>query len=628
MLEFPRWKNILVVVVLVFSLLYALPNLFPQDPAVQITGNRGHTVDAALKVRVQEALLKQKLSVKSFELTGEELLVRLPDPDTQIKAADAIRAELGEDYTSALNLATTVPGWLKALHANPLVLGLDLRGGVHFQLQVDQQAALDKRLNAIVEDLRKTIRDETIRGADVSRGGDGIAVRLANAADAGKLSAKITADNPQLVVKPGADGKSLIVVFPATELKNINDDAIDRNIGTLRNRINQIGLAEPVIQRQGSNRIVVELPGVQDTARAKQILGATATLEYRADVGTTASALEADTTGNIPPDAKLYHMRPDVPGGKGRPVLLSKKIIVTGDQLVNASSITDTRSGTPGVSVTLNDAGARRMQDFTNENVGKQMGVVYIERTTEIKIVDGKEVRIPHVSEEVINDATIQEPFGKNFQTTGLATAKEASDLALLLRAGALAAPVDIVEQRVIGPSLGQENIEAGKRAVIVGFLAVCALIIVYYRLFGVISVLALFANLLLLTAVLSLMQATMTMPGIAGIVLTLGMAIDGNVLIIERIREELRNGNTPVASIKAGYERAWAVILDSNVAKLIAGTALLIFGSGPVKGFAVVLLVGVLTSMFTSVTVSRAMATLVYGYGKKIKSVSVGGGF
>jgi preprotein translocase subunit SecD len=321
----------------------------------------------------------------------------------------------------------------------------------------------------------------------------------------------------------------------------------------------------------------------------------------------------------------MHEMGPD---GKPIPVLLSKKVIVSGDQLDSAASSTDSQSGTPAVEVTLNNIGARRMEDFTTDNVGRKMGVVYIERTPETKIVDGKEVRSVHITEDVINDATIQGVFGKRFQTTGLASLKEASDLALLLRAGALAAPVDIVEQRVIGPSLGQDNIDAGKQAIIIGFLSVCLLMIFYYRLFGVISVLSLFANLLLLTAVLSLVHATMTMPGIAGIVLTLGMAIDGNVLIIERIREELRNGNTPVASIKAGYERAWTVILDSNVAKLIAGVALLAFGSGPVKGFAVVLLIGVLTSMFTSVTVSRAMATIVYGGGKKIKKVSVGGGF
>ena len=625
MLEFPRWKNILVLVVLLFSVLYALPNLFPQDPAVQITANRGHVVDAALRTRVIGALQKLKLQYKNVEIVRDELLVRLPNPDMQIKASDAIRDELGDDYTSALNLASTVPNWLKSVGGHPLQLGLDLRGGVHFLMQVDQDAVIDKRMNGFVDEIRSMIRSNTIRGADVSRTATGITVHLANAADGTKFSGLLASEIPQLDLKTSTDGTVLSGTMRPTELKNINDNAIEQNIGTLRNRINQLGVAEPVIQRQGANRIVVELPGVQDTAQAKKVLGAVATLEYRANVD--GDLADAVTNGNIPPDAKLYYMRA-APGEPSTPVLLSKKVIVSGDQLESASSESDPQTNSPAVSVTLNEIGAKRMEDFTTENVGKKMGVVYIEHTPQTKIVDGKEVRTVKITEDVINDAVIQGVFGKHFQTTGLSSLKEASDLALLLRAGALAAPVDIVEQRVIGPSLGQENIEKGKNAIIIGFLSVCALMIVYYRLFGVISVLALLTNLLLLTAVLSMINATMTMPGIAGIVLTLGMAIDGNVLIIERIREELRNGNTPVASIKAGYERAWAVILDSNVAKLIAGTALLTFGSGPVKGFAVVLLIGVLTSMFTSVTVSRAMATLVYGGGKKIQKVSVGGGF
>ena len=628
MLEFPRWKNILVVMVLLFSVLYALPNLFPQDPAVQITANRGQAVDAALKERVMGVLQKQKLAFKDVELVRDELLVRLADPDTQIKASDALSADLGDDYTTALNLASTVPGWLKSIGGSPMLLGLDLRGGVHFLMEIDEQAVLDKRMDAFTDDIRQLIRDKLIRGADVSRAGTNIVVHVATAAEANKLAGLIATEVPQLDLKPDAAGLTLSGGMRATELKSINDGAIEQNISTLRNRIDQLHVAEPIIQRQGADRIVVELPGVQDTAKAKQILGATATLEYRADVGTPQSAASAEATGNIPPEAKLYHMRQLGPDGKPRAVLLSKKVIVSGDQLVSASSGTDQTSGTPSVNVTLNSIGAQRMEDFTTDNVGKNMGVVYIERIPETRVVDGKEVRTVHIKEDVINDATIQGVFGKKFQTTGLGSLKEASDLALLLRAGSLAAPVDIVGQRVIGPSLGQDNINAGKRAIILGFLSVCLLMIVYYRLFGVISVLSLFANLLLLTAVLSLMRATMTMPGIAGIVLTLGMAIDGNVLIIERIREELRNGNTPVASIKAGYERAWTVILDSNVAKLIAGVALLIFGSGPVSGFAVVLLVGVLTSMFTSVTVSRAMATIVYGGGRKIQKVSVGRGF
>jgi len=394
----------------------------------------------------------------------------------------------------------------------------------------------------------------------------------------------------------------------------------------LRTRINSLGVAEPIIQRQGTSRIVVQLPGVQDTALAKKILGATATLEWRAVVGEGfTSAMEAANTGRVPPDARLYYMRPDSGvGGKGQPVLLSKRVITSGDQLVDARSGFEPQDGSPMVSIKLDNAGGARMLEHTTDNVGKQMGVVFIERTPESREVNGEQVRSVKVTEEVISMATTQGVFGKNFQITGLESSAYASELALLMRAGSLAAPVDIVEERVIGPSMGQDNIDAGKDAILIGFAAVCLLMVLYYKWFGVISVVALFTNLLMLAALLSLFNATLTMPGIAGIVLTLGMAIDGNVLIIERIREELRNGNTPVASIKAGYERAWTVILDSNITKLIAALALFSFGSGPVRGFAVVLGLGVLTSMFTSVTVSRAMATLIYGGRRKVTRVSV----
>jgi preprotein translocase subunit SecD len=620
MLEFPRWKYIMVLAVILLSLLYALPNLFPQDPAVQISANRGHQVDAALKQRVAGVLGQQKIAFKRIDIVRDELLVRLANTDVQRKAYDAIHAALGDDYVSALNLASNVPGWLKAIGGSPMLLGLDLQGGVHFLMEVDEQAALDKRMDAYAEDVRGLVRDNKIRGVEVTRNPAGIGIRMSIPADADKLGALMARNLPEFDVKPSDTG--LQAVLRPAEVKSLNDSAIEQNIGTLRNRINQLGVAEPVITRQGAKRIVVELPGVQDTAQAKDVLGATATLEYRGQV--EGNAREAAATGVVPPDGRLYYMRETGPDGKPIPVLLSKRVIVTGDQLVDASSNTDQQSGTPSVDVTLNSAGAQRMEDYTTDNVGKQMGVVFIERKPETTMVDGKPVRTIKQTEEVINYATVRGVFGKKFQTTGLESTKEAAKLALLLRSGALAAPVDIVEERVVGPSLGQENIDAGKRAIVIGLVAVCVLMLLYYHLFGVIAVISLLINLILLTAVLSLMHATLTMPGIAGIVLTLGMAIDGNVLICERIREELRNGNTPVASIKAGYERAWTVILDSNVAKLISAMALLIFGSGPVRGFAVVLLVGVLTSMFTSVTVSRAMSTLVYGHGRKIKTVSV----
>ena len=621
MLEFPRWKYALVIIIVLFSALYALPNLFPQDLAVQVSANRGGVVDEALKERVQGVLEKDSLPFKSMELDGDTLLVRTDTPDHQLTAADELRDALGNDYVVAVNLASTVPGWLSALGGKPMLLGLDLRGGVHFKMEVDQRAALDKRENGFADDIRSLLREKNIGYTGVTRNAEGIHVQLATEDAVPAAIAQITSNLPQLEIAESGDNSLTAHIRPA-ELRAITDAALEQNIGTLRNRINELGVAEPIIQREGSSRIVVQLPGVQDTAQAKKILGSTATLEYRSVVDGDAYA--ALSSGNVPPDARIYYRKETDGSGNRIPVLLSKKIIVSGDQLVNATSGVDTQNGQPEVNVTLNNVGAQRMLEFTTDNVGRGMAVVFIERTPETKEVDGKEVRTTKVTEEVISVANIQGVFGKRFRTTGLESSKYASDLALLLRAGSLAAPVDIVEQRVIGPTLGQENIDAGKMAISIGFLAVCVLMIIYYRLFGVISVIALFSNLLLLTAALSVVGATLTMPGIAGIVLTLGMAIDGNVLICERIREELRNGNTPVSSIKAGYERAWTVILDSNVTKLIAAIALFSFGSGPVRGFAVVLFFGVLTSMFTSVTMSRAMATWIYGGRKKLTSVSV----
>ena len=621
MLEFPRWKYALVIVIVLFSALYALPNLFPQDLAVQVSANRGAPVDEALKERVQGVFESQSLPFKSIEQDGNTLLVRTDTPDHQLTAADALRDELGRDYVVAVNLASTVPDWLATLRGKPMLLGLDLRGGVHFKMEVDQRAALDKRENGFADDIRSLLRDKSIGYTGVTRSADGISVQLRTAADVPAAIGEINSNLPQLEIDEGDDNSLLVTIRPA-ELRAINDAALEQNIGTLRNRINELGVAEPIIQREGASRIVVQLPGVQDTAQAKKILGSTATLEYRAVVDGDPYA--AMSGGNVPPDARIYYRQERDSAGNRIPVLLSKKVIVSGDQLVNAVSGVDPQGGGPEVNVTLNNVGDKRMLEFTRDNVGRGMAVVFIERTPEVKEVDGKEVRTTTVTEEVISVANIQGVFGKRFRTTGLESSKYASDLALLLRSGSLAAPVDIVEQRVIGPTLGQENIDAGKMAITIGFLAVCLVMILYYRLFGVISVIALFTNLLILTAVLSVVGATLTMPGIAGIVLTLGMAIDGNVLICERIREELRNGNTPVSSIKAGYERAWTVILDSNVTKLIAAIALFSFGSGPVRGFAVVLFFGVLTSMFTSVTMSRAIATWIYGGRRKLTSVSV----
>ncbi|MBD8527396.1 protein translocase subunit SecD [Pseudomarimonas arenosa] len=625
MLEFARWKYILVMLVCVISVIYAVPNIFPQDPAVQVNGNRGTVVDQAVLERVRGALEAREIGIKNAAVENGSLLVRLNSSDDQLLAADLVGAELGQNYTVALNLASTVPDYLERIKATPMVLGLDLQGGVHFLMEVDEKAALDKRANVLVEDIRSILRTAEIRSTEISQTESGVFIALRDAAEAGKAAQAITAELPELIVEDGSTEGTLNANIRPVELKSILDNALEQNISTLRDRINSLGVSEPVIQRQGSSRIVVQLPGVQDTAMAKRILGATATLEWRAVMGDSPdSAFEAERSGRIPPDARLYKRRERGADGNQFPVLLSKRVIASGDQLVNATSGFDPQSGGPMVSIRLDSTGGQRMLEHTTDNVGKQMGVVFIERIPENKMVDGKEVRSIRINEEVISVATTQGVFGKQFQITGLESSQYANELAMLMRAGSLAAPVDIVEERVIGPSLGQANIEAGARAIVLGFALVCLLMIVYYKLMGVVAVFALFMNLLMLCAVLSFLDATLTMPGIAGIVLTLGMAIDGNVLILERVREELAAGNTPAASIKAGYERAWTVILDSNVTKLIAALALAVFGSGPIRGFAIVLLCGVATSMFSSVTISRAVVTTIYGGRRKVTHVSV----
>jgi len=617
MLEYARWKYVLATLTLLVAALYSLPNLYPQDTAVQITATRGGQLDGALKERVQGVLEKGQIGFKSIAIENGNLLVRLSDPNLQIRAADTIRGELGQGYVVALNLASTVPGWLTAIGAKPMLLGLDLQGGVHFLMEVDQKAALEKRETGILDDIRGLLRENKIAYAGVDRGATGILVRLRDAADRDAAAGLIGRDVPQLQLEDGTEPGVLVAHLRETELKTILDNALEQNIGTLRNRINELGVAEPVIQRQGASRIVVQLPGVQDTAQAKKILGATATLEYRAAVD--GNALEAAQSGRVPADARLYYER-----GTQRPILLSRRIIASGDQLVDARSGFDQQDGSPMVSVTLNSAAGARMNDFTRDNVGRFMGVVYIERLPETKIVNGEEVRTVRVTEEVINYARINGVFGRKFQTTGLGSSTEASELALLLRAGSLAAPVDIVEERIIGPSLGKENIARGWKAVSFSFLFVLAFFVIYYKVFGLVTNIALLLNLLLVVAVMSLMGATLTLPGLAGIALTVGLSVDANVLINERIREELRIGLPPQAAISEGYDRASGTIWDANVTALLAGIALFAFGTGPVKGFAVTLCIGILTSIYTAVSVSRGVATLFYGGRRKVKRVLV----
>ncbi|KRG46433.1 preprotein translocase subunit SecD [Stenotrophomonas panacihumi] len=617
MLEFPRWKYFLILAVIAIGVLYALPNAYQKDPAVQITANRDGALDDALRNKVQAQLAQAGVTAKSVAVEGNSMMVRLPNLEAQSKANNALRTSLGENYTVALNLASTVPNWLARLGGKPMVLGLDLQGGVHFVLQVDQKAALEKRVDAYAEDIRVTLRDNRIAYQSVERRPDNsIVATLSPSAGADAADrARVALAKTQPTLSYDVSGNRVTVTIPQQELAQIAGSALEQNITTLRNRVNELGVAEPIIQRQGEDRIVVQLPGVQDTAEAKRLIGATATLEFRSVVD--GDAQDAQRTGRVPPDAKLYTVR-----GSGQPVLLNKRVLASGDQMVNASVSTD-QNGMPAVSITLNNAAGQRMFDFTSANVGKLMSVVYIERIPTVTMVDGQEVRSVKVKEEALAPTRIAGVFGKNFQTTGLEKS-EAENLAKLLRAGSLAAPMDFVEERIIGPSLGAENVERGITAVLYAFVFTLAFFTIYYRMFGVITSVALLLNLLIVVAVMSMFGATMTLPGFAGLALSVGLSVDANVLINERIREELRHGVPPKASIAAGYEKAGGTILDANLTGLIVGVALYAFGTGPLKGFALTMIIGIFASMFTAITVSRALAQLIYGYRKKIKSVAI----
>ena len=628
MLEFPRWKYVVILLVVLLSGLFALPNIYPSDPSVQITANRGFAIDATLEQRVQSALTASGVTAKSVDKDGDSLLVRLPAFEAQTKANDALRVGLGEDYTVALNLASTVPPWMEKFGAKPMVQGLDLQGGVHFVLQVDQKAALDKRVDAYAEDMRVTLRDKRVRYESVERRPDNsIVVTLPADVDAEAARQALASSAANAGAAAGGpamsystSGNRITVNLPQSELQQISGDAIEQNITTLRNRVNELGVSEPIIQRQGEDRVVVQLPGVQDTAAAKRLIGATATLEFRSVVD--GNAQDALASGNVPPEARIYYLRERGVDGKPVPVLLSKRVLASGDQMVTASTGVD-RNGLPAVDITLNAAAGQRMFDFTSANVGKLMSVVYIERIPQVTIVDGKEVRSTKVNEEALAPTRIAGVFGKNFQTTGLEKV-EAENLAKLLRAGSLAAPMDFVEERVVGPSLGAENVARGTKAVMYSFLFALAFFLVYYRMFGLITCIALLLNLLMVVAVMSMFSATMTLPGFAGLALSIGMSVDANVLINERIREELRAGMPPQAAIATGYDKASGTIFDSNMTALLAGVALYAFGTGPLKGFAITMIVGILTSVFTAVTVSRGVATLIYGGRRKLKSLAI----
>lgn len=607
--HFPLWKNLLIILILAVAVIYSLPNFYGEDPSVQLSPARGSVLDQNLVNQAEKVLADAGLKSSGVELSDKRLLMRFGDTDSQLKASDALKKLFGEKYTVALNLAPATPGWLRAINAGPMYLGLDLRGGVHFLMQVDMDAAIKQAQERYAEDIRTLLRESKIQYTSVDRNNEVIEVKFADAASTAQAESTLKREVRGLSFTD--DGTTLKGRMTEVDVREIRRLAVAQNVTTLRNRINELGVAEPVIQQQGEDRIVVQLPGVQDTARAKEILGATATLEFR--MVDTDHPTPTDET-KTPIGAKLYKDR------NGRPVLLQRKIIVTGDQIIDASSGLEQQSGSAAVFITLNGAGARKMADTTKENINKPMAVVYIENKNETKEVDGKKVTTKKTVEEVINIATIRDRFSKRFQISGLDGTDEARNLALLLRSGALAAPVDIVEERTVGPSLGKENIKQGWRSFIIGFSLVALVMLFYYKVFGVVANLTLLFNVALILSILSAMQATLTLPGIAGITLTVGMAVDANVLIYERIKEELRNGTSPQSAIYAGFDRAFATIWDSHVTNLIAAIMLFGIGSGPVKGFAVTLTIGIITSLFTAVSCTRMMVNFIYGQRRSAK--------
>ena len=609
--RYPLWKYLIVAFALALGLVYTLPNFFGESPAVQVSSAKATLkIDTKTLDRVETAIGGANIENKGIFLDANGVKVRLKDTDTQLKAKDVLEKHFNPDptdpqYVIALNLLSSSPQWLTKMHALPMYLGLDLRGGVHFLLQVDMKGALTKRLDATAADLRSLMRDKNIRHGGIARDGERIVIRFRDAETRTKARNVLDDNQPDLALLDQGDGSDLRIIasLKPLALKRIQELAVKQNMGTLHNRINELGVAEPVIAQQGLDRIVVQLPGVQDTAKAKDILGRTATLEIRM-VDDTPGALEGALSGQVPFGTELYVER------GGRPLLVKKQVVLTGDRLTDAQAGFDNQSQEPAVHLTLDSAGSRIFKDITRENVGKRMAILLIEKGK------GEVVTAPVIRTEI---------GGGRVQISGSMTTVEANDTALLLRAGSLAAPMEIIEERTIGPSLGAENIKKGFHSTMWGFAAIAVFMVVYYVLFGFISVVALASNVLFLIALLSLLQATLTLPGIAAIALTLGMAIDANVLINERIREELRLGHSPAMAIHNGYDHAFDTILDSNVTTLIAGIALLVFGSGPVRGFAVVHCLGILTSLFSSVFVSRALVNLIYGRKRKLESLSIG---
>jgi preprotein translocase subunit SecD len=607
--RYPLWKYVLIAVALSIGLLYTLPNFFGEVPAVQISPAKATAkIDETLLSRVDQALSQANIKPDGMFLDPASIKVRFANTDLQLKAKDVLQTAVGENYVVALNLLSSSPRWLARFNALPMYLGLDLRGGVHFLLQVDMKAALTKAADRYVADIRSTLRGKEIRYTGLARDGQNVVVKFRDGETRDKAVAEIGKQNPDLLLNSGETGTDFTITAalrPEVQ-KRIQEFAIQQNITTLRNRVNELGVAEPIVQQAGGDRVVVQLPGVQDTAKAKEILGRTATLEVRMvdEEHSDPASLQAAIGGQPPIGDELLYDR------EGAPHLLKREVILTGDRISDAQPGFDSQTGEPAVHINLDGRGATIFQQVTRESIGKRMAMVLVEKGK------GEVVTAPVIRSEI--------PGGR-VQISGRMTTTEARDVSLLLRAGALAAPMEIVEERTVGPSLGADNIKRGFDSTLIGFTLIAIFMMAYYLLFGVISVLSLAVNLMLLVALLSMLQATLTLPGIAAIALTLGMAIDSNVLINERIREELRNGTTPQAAISAGYERAWATILDSNITTLIAGIALFMFGSGPVRGFAVVHCLGILTSMFSAVLVSRSMVNLVFGARRKLEKLPIG---
>lgn len=613
---YPLWKAILVVFLCFIGFVYALPNIYPEDPAIQVSSVKGDPLAERELGSVQQALVSAGYEVKSVELDNGQVLVRFNDTETQLKAQDILKSGLGRSFIVALNLAPSTPEWLSSIGGRPAPLGLDLRGGVHFLFDVDMDAAVAGYYQRHVTDLKRLLRNEQIRYQEVALENEVFTLQLREGQDVTfeKVRQLIEKNLPDLVLMDN-EGVTSRWQFNKTAIAEFKKSTVQQNVTTLRNRVNELGVAEPLIQQQGERRIVVQLPGVQDSARAKEILGATATLEFR--LVDEKGDVQAAIAGRVPAGSKLYGSR------DGRQLLLKTDVIVTGDSVTDAKSGLDTQGGSPMVSVNLDEAGGRKMLETTKANVGNRMAVVFIESRVESKVVDGETIKTRVTTQDVINAAVIRDQFANRFQITGLDTVHEARNLALLLRAGALSAPMEIVEERTVGPSLGAENIEKGVWSIIVGFVAVLLFMLWRYKLLGLYANIALLANVFLIMALLSTMQATLTLPGIAGIVLTMGMAVDANVLINERIREELRNGHTTFAAIQAGFDKAFWTIADSHVTQLLTALLLFAFGSGPIKGFAITLTIGVITSMFTALMVSRLLVHWTYS-NKKVTRVSV----